>query len=189
MADPAATSPGVDEFTFESTVDKKYPLCPEGVQKVIVDKAVFEMRDNFQKTAKVPTINLWLSTMEAKYEDPATKEQKSYRLFKTLKISDHKKANMLDFFEKVCGTAVPLKETKNEDGTVSKRIYIGPRKTVTDEEGKEEVHYPSFENLEFQVLVEHKIPEGGTEKKDRIAAIVAASPEKKAENAKFFIEL
>lgn len=187
MADSASTTGIEDEFTFESVVDKKYPLCPEGVQRVIVDKAVYEMRDNFQKTAKVPTINLMLSTLDAKYEDPATKKQMSYRLFKTLKISDHKKANMLDFFQKTCGTAVPLKEAKKEDGTVTKRIWLGRPSTEKGKDDKEEVRYKSFENMQFSVLVENKIPEGGTEPKDKIAAIVACTPEVKAEHAKLFI--
>lgn len=186
MADSAVTPPGDDEFTFESTADKKYPMCPEGVHKVIVEKAVFSMKDNYQQTAKVPTITLWLVTREASYEDEQTKEKRNYRLFKTLKVSDHKKANMADFFDKVCGIPVPLKEVKKPDGTVAKRIYLGPRSVEKSDNDEEEVQYKQFENLEFSVLVEHKIPEGGTEKKDRISAVVACSPEQKQYNAKLF---
>lgn len=177
-----------DEFTFESTTDKKYPLCPEGVQKVVVDKAIFEMRDphpQAKNPAKVPTVSLWLTTVDAKYADPATKEERGYRLFKTLKVSDHAKSNMLDFFQKVCGTAVPLKEVKNDDGTTSKRIYIGPRTIVKVDDADDEVHYPAFEGIEFSVTVSHETKEDGT-KKDGVDAIVASSTEQKAMNAKLF---
>lgn len=179
--------PFADEFTFESTVEKKYPLCPEGVQKVIVDKAIFEMRDNFQKTAKVPTVSLWLSTLDAKYKDPGTDEERGYRLFKTLKVSDHAKSNMFEFFQKVMGTPVPLKEVKNADGTTAKRIYIGPRSVekVEGGEGEEEIRYKQFENLEFQVTVAHETKDDGT-KKDGVDSIIASSPEQKAANAKMF---
>lgn len=186
MAENAATSSGADEFTFESTANKKYPLCPEGVQKVIVEKAVFEMRDNFQKTAKVPTVNLWLSTLDAKYKPEGSDEEKPYRLFKTLKVSDHAKSNMLDFFQKVCGVPVPLKDVDNADGTKGKRIYIGPRTVEKDDDGAEFVMYKQFENLEFSVIIVHEVPEGGTEKKDKIDTIIPCSPEQKAANEKLF---
>jgi len=185
MADATTETPGAeaaDEFTFESSEDRKYPLCPEGVQKVIVDKAIFEMRDNFQKTAKV---SLWLSTADAKYEDATTKEPRSYRLFKTLKVSNHAKANMSDFFPKVCGTGVPMKEVTNADGTKSNRIYIGPRSVIRKEDGEDEVHYKQFEHLEFSVLVSQEKKEDGT-MKDKISALVPCSPEQKALNAKLF---
>lgn len=192
MADnPASTTPGAEDdlfsfdSSFESVADKKYPLCPEGVQRVIVDKALFSMKDNFQKTGKVPTITLYLSTLDAKYEDETTKEKRSFRLFETLKISDHKKSNMLDWFDKVCGTPVPLVEVTKADGSKPKRIWLGKRVTEKTEDG-EEVRYKAFEGIEYSVLIEHKIPEGGTDKKDKIAAIVAVTPEKKAEHAKLF---
>lgn len=189
MADTAATSSGADEFTFESTANKKYPLCPEGVQKVIVERAVFAMKDNFQKTAQVPTVTLWLSTVDAKYKPEGSDEQKPYRLFKTLKVSDHAKSNMLDFFQKVCGTPVPLKETENADGTKSKRIYIGPRTVEKDEDGNEIVMYKQFEKLEFSVIIAHEVPEGGTEKKDKIDTIVPCSADQKTFNEKLFMSV
>jgi len=190
MADTASTTPGAEDDVFsfdtgfESVADRKYPLCPEGVQRVIVDKAVFSMKDNFQKTAKVPTITLWLSTLDAKYEDESTKEKRSFRLFETLKISDHKKSNMLDWFEKVCGGMTYVEATK-PDGQKAKRIWLGPRSVEKTEEG-EEIRYKVFDHIEYSVLIEHKVPEGGTEKKDRIAAIVACPEDKKAANKKLF---
>lgn len=192
-AAPAATSQAVedDEFTFESTTDKKYPLCPEGVHKVIVDKALFEMRDphpQAKSPAKVPTISLWLSTKDAKYEDPkAPGEMRAHRLFYSMKVSDFKdpKTKMPAFFQKVCGTPVPLKETKNDDGTISKRIYLGPRTTVKMEESADEIHYPQFEQLEFAVNVAHEEKDDGT-KKDKVDSIIACTPEEKAMNAKLF---
>ena len=182
---PADTSPADNAFTFESAASKTYPLCPEGIQRVIVDKALFEMRDNFQKTAKVPTISLWLSTLDAKYKDETSGEDRSYRLFKTMKVSDHEKSTMHEFFQRVMGTPVPLRETAAADGTVAKRIYIGPRTVETVEDGEDKVHYPAFENLEFIITVAHKkLDDGRT--KDGVDSVVACNPEQKGLNAKLF---
>lgn len=175
-----------DDLTFESSTDKKYPMCPEGAHKFIVKKAVFEMRDNFQRTEKVPTITLHCFTVDAKYMDTSKNEERAYRLFETFKVSDHAKSNMLDFFAKVCGIPVPFKEVENADGTKSKRIYLGPKTKVTVEDKDDEIHYKQFENLEFMASVIHKEKEDGSGLKDKIDTIIACSAEQKAFNAKLF---
>lgn len=191
-AAPAAATPSPaqaaaeDDLTFESSTDRKYPMCPEGAHKFIVKKAVFEMRDNFQRTAKVPTITLHCFTVDAKYMDAAKNEERPFRLFETLKVSDHAKSNMFEFFSKVCGIAVPLKEVPTAEGGTQKRIYLGPKTNVKVENEDDEIHYKQFEGLEFMASVIHKEKEDGSGVKDKIDTIIACSAEQKAFNAKLF---
>lgn len=174
MAD-ANTQGNENEFTFASA-NKEYPLAPEGLHKVTVKRALFSMRDNkFQpEKGKQPTVSLMMIS-DQKYKDESTGEERNYSLFKTMKISDHEKAGMYDFFKSALGMDVPLNDKKQ---------IVLRRHVEKVEDGDDRVHIPQFEGLSFSVLVKHKQGDDG-EMRDKVESIVA-TPEEKGSNALLF---
>lgn len=181
MAESPSTQGTEDDvFTFESAANKEFPLAPEGPHQVIVEKAIFSLKENKFKPAagKQPTVSLHLlSTQE--YEDKETKNKRRYKLFITMKISDHEKATMFDFFNSVLGMPVPLTEDK--------KITLANKKVKPKEgeEGEEKIHLPQFENLEFSIIVKHKKGEDDGKMRDRVDSWFA-TPEQKVANAALF---
>ena len=188
MADTAQTTPGAaedDVFTFESAANKEYPLAPQGQHDVIIARALFQMRENSFKpeAGKQPTVQLMLQSRQQYKAEDGT--MKNYNLFKTMKISDHPKSGMFEFFRDVLGGEVPLVEVDNADGTKSKRIKL-ERKTEKVEDGEDRIHLPQFENLEFAVIVKHEKKDDGSGKMRDFIDSVFASPEQKASNLALF---
>lgn len=165
-----------DQLTFASA-NKEYPLAPEGLHKVSVKRALFSMKDNkFQpEKGKQPTVS-FMMVSDQSYQDETTGEKRNYTLFKTMKISDHEKAGMLDFFKSVLGMDVPLNEKKQ---------IVLRRHVEKVEDGDDRVHIPQFEGLTFSVLVKHKKGDDG-EMRDKVESFVA-TPEEKAFNAQLFL--
>lgn len=177
MADmPSTQVPQNDEFTFESAANKEFPLAPEGVHKVKVVRALFSMRENTFKpeAGKQPTVQLMIQS-DQQYKPEGSTEVKNYNLFKTMKISDHEKSAMFEFFRDVLGTTVPLNDQK--------KIVLA-RKIEKVEDGEDRVHLPQFEDLEFSVVVKHEKKDDG-KIRDFIDTVLA-SPEQKASNALLF---
>jgi len=177
MADTASQGTTEDEFTFASAASKEYPLAPEGLHQVIVARALFSMKDAFKPKfagEQSPTVQLMLQSRQT-YKDEESGLEKPYKLFKTMKISDHMDSGMFDFFQKTMGIAIPLKD---------KKIIL--KNKVEKVDGKDDqVKLPQFENLEFAVTVIHKMGDDG-KKRDKIDSIVACSAEQKASNARLF---
>lgn len=186
MADTASQQGAEDDlFTFESAASKEYPLAPIGEHQVIVARALFQMRDNSFKpeAGKQPTVQLMLqSRQQYKGEDG---QMRPYNLFKTMKISDHQKSGMFEFFRDILGTTVPLVDVKKEDGTVAKRIQLS-RKIEKVDGAEDRIHMGQFENLEFKVVVKHEKKEDGSGKTRDFIDSMYATPEQQKANADLF---
>lgn len=169
-----------DAFTFSSTAAKEYPLCPEGPANVIVSRAQLVMKKKPAKFVKAtedankeyPYINLMLQT-DKKYEQDG--EQRPHNIFYSMKVSDHAKATMTDFFLSVLGTPVPL--------STEKTIKLTVKKETRDD--KQVTNFPQFVNMQFSIVVKHKASEDGSKTFDNVDSIFA-TPEQKASNAAMF---
>jgi hypothetical protein len=173
MAD--ATQSTEDVFSIPSS-QKEFPLAPEGLHEVIVARATYSLRDNTfaPEKGKQHTVSLMLQSKQ-EYLDETTQQKKHHNLFKTMKISDHEKSGMYDFFQSVLGMPVPLNEQKN---------IVLERKVMKLEDGGEKITFPQFENLQFSVIVKHEKREDG-KTRDSVDSLFA-SPEQKASNAALF---
>lgn len=177
-----------DLFTFESAASKEFPLAPVGEHDVTVARALFSMRENSFKpeAGKQPTVSLMLSSTK-QYNDDSSGEMKPYNLFKMMKISDHTKSGMFEFFRDIMGMTVPLVDVEKvaEDGTktMAKKIQLA-RKIEKVEGGEDRVHMPQFENLSFKVVVKHETKDDG-KKRDFIDSMYA-TPEQIKANADLF---
>lgn len=188
MADSPSTIGAAedDTFTFESTANKQYPLAPEGVHDVVVARALHFYKENpFDKEKKKQhTIQMMLQSKQT-YKGDDGKEV-PYNLFLTMKISDHRDANMPAFFRDVLGIDIPYITAKRPDGTEAKRIHFVPPKVEQVEDGEDREHMEQFEKLEFQIVVKHEEKKDGSGKKDKVDSIIPCSAEKKAFNAAIF---
>ncbi len=169
-----------NQVSFPSSADKEYPLCPEGSSKVIVARALLVMKKKPAKflnegedpNKEYPHVQLMLQT-DKKYKDGDI--EKNNNVFYTMKVSDHKKATLVDFFKSVLGIDIPLSPEKT--------ITFVTNKEMTED--SERMHLPQFENLEFDVVVKHRKSEDGSKTFDNVDSVFA-SPEQKALNAHLF---
>ena len=175
MAD--ANNQGTEDTLSFASANKEYPLAPEGIHKVTVKRALFQMRENSFKpeAGKQPTINLMLVSDQT-YEDETTGEKRNYTLFKTMKISDHEKATLPEYFKSVMGMDIELNDKKQ---IVLRRLI------EKKEDGEDAVHFPQFEGQTFSVLVKHKKGDDG-DMRDRVDSFVPGTAEEKAFNAAIF---
>lgn len=183
MADMPSTSgaPEDDVFSFDSAASKEFPLCPEGPSEVVVVRALFTMKKKQAKYLKpnedpnkeYPNVSLMLQT-DKMYEDEGQK--KPHNVFYGMKISDHKKATMYDFFHSAFGIDIPL--------SADKKIKLA-NKIETDKEGKKLVHLPQFENIRFGVIVKHERSEDGSKTYDAVDSVFATADQKRANAALF----
>lgn len=186
MADaPTPTPQGAedDTFTFASTAQKDYPLCPEGPAQAEVTRALFSMKKKNPRYLKpgqdpnklYPHVSLMLKT-DKEYEMDG--EKKPHNIFYGMNISDHKQSTMFAFFADALGlTPVPLNDKK--------QIAIKPPVKEQTEDGVDRMHMDQFKGLKFGILVKHV--EGDDGKTRDVADSIFSTPEQKAMNAKLFL--